>query len=60
MTAIYQGSEQWELTFGLRKRVILSTHEIRELVEQSEDILYSDDAHELFKDKTGDLLEKER
>jgi len=54
MTAIYQGNEQWELFFEYNKRVVLSTHEIRELVEQSEDILYSDDTYELFKEKDED------
>ena len=42
MTAQYLGNEEWELHFGDRKRVVLSTHEIRELVEQSEDILYNE------------------
>jgi hypothetical protein len=41
MTARYLGSEEWELFFDDRKRVVLSTHNIEELVEQSEDILYN-------------------
>ena len=41
MLAQYAGNEMWDLYFDDRIKVRLSTHNIEELVEQSEDILYN-------------------
>ena len=52
MTAQYLGDSKWELHFDDRVRVVLSTHNIEELVEQSHEILYNpNDTKEVLDEK---------
>ena len=56
LTVAYNGSEEWELTFDPKKKVILTTREIEELTKRAPEFLYSEkfafnEEEHLFKDK---------